>query len=95
MQLIVLTHQQCEEMIAGAIQKAVTALKVTDALKDSKASTPSKEYISATELATELGVTRETVFKWRKDKKFPAYKIGRKTLFCRHEVFLVIKGGRG
>lgn len=94
MQLVVLTRQECEEMLNSAAQRAVEAMSEFVA-RGHQQKSAGKEYVSATELANLLGVTRETIFKWRKDEKYPAYKIGRKTLFDKEEVLQIIKGNKG
>lgn len=47
---------------------------------------PGDRWLSVQEVATHLGVSRETIYSWIKVKQMPAHRVGRHWKFKRHEV---------
>ncbi|MDR3305386.1 MAG: helix-turn-helix domain-containing protein [Clostridiales Family XIII bacterium] len=52
-----------------------------------------EKWLSMNEIAQHLGISRDTVLTWIKDKKMPAHKIGRIWKFQASEVDAWIKNG--
>lgn len=50
-------------------------------------------WLSVDEIATYLGIKRDTVYKWIGEKTMPAHKIGRLWKFKRDEVDAWVKNG--
>ena len=50
-------------------------------------------WISVDEIASYLGIKRDTVYKWIADKKMPAHRLGRLWKFKKNEVDEWIKAG--
>ena len=53
----------------------------------------SEPWLSAEEIATHLGVTKDTVYVWIADKAMPAHKIGRLWKFQASEVDAWVRRG--
>lgn len=53
----------------------------------------SEPWLSAEEIATHLGVTKDTVYAWIADKAMPAHKIGRLWKFQASEVDSWVRSG--
>ena len=53
----------------------------------------SEPWLSAEEIATHLGVTKDTVYAWIADKVMPAHKIGRLWKFQASEVDTWVRSG--
>lgn len=53
----------------------------------------SEPWLSAEEIATHLGVTKDTVYAWIADKAMPAHKIGRLWKFQASEVDTWVRSG--
>jgi len=51
-------------------------------------------WLSVDEIATYLGIKRDTVYKWIGDKKMPAHRVGRLWKFRREEVDEWVVAGR-
>ncbi|MBK8479783.1 MAG: helix-turn-helix domain-containing protein [Proteobacteria bacterium] len=47
---------------------------------------PGDRWLSVQEVATHLGVSRETIYTWIRGKQMPAHRVGRHWKFKRHEV---------
>lgn len=52
-----------------------------------------ESWLSADDIATHLGVTKDTVYAWIADKSMPAHKIGRLWKFQASEVDDWVRGG--
>ena len=53
-----------------------------------------ERWLSVEEIATHLGVSRDTVYKWICRKQMPAHKVGRLWKFRASEVDAWVKSGR-
>lgn len=53
----------------------------------------SEPWLSADDIATHLGVTKDTVYSWIADKAMPAHKVGRLWKFQTSEVDEWVRGG--
>ncbi|MGW9022633.1 helix-turn-helix domain-containing protein [Leucobacter chromiiresistens] len=53
----------------------------------------SEPWLSADDIASHLGVTKETVYVWISDKGMPAHKVGRLWKFKASEVDDWVRGG--
>lgn len=54
-----------------------------------------ERWYSAAEIATYLGVARETVYRWVDAKGLPAHKMGKFWKFSRQEVDAWVRAGEG
>ena len=52
-------------------------------------------WLSVDEIATYLGVERDTLYKWIGRKKMPAHKVGRLWKFKKEEVDDLVRSGCG
>ena len=52
-------------------------------------------WLSVDEIATYLGIKRDTVYKWIERKHMPAHKVGRLWKFRRNEVDQWVRDGGG
>lgn len=50
-------------------------------------------WLSVDEIATHLGIKRETVYLWIETKKMPAHKVGRLWKFQKNEIDAWIRAG--
>ena len=55
----------------------------------------SEPWLSAEDIATHLGVTKDTVYAWIADKAMPAHKVGRLWKFQASEVDEWVRRGGG
>jgi excisionase family DNA binding protein len=53
----------------------------------------SEPWLSADEVASHLGVSKDTVYSWITDKQMPAHKVGRLWKFQASEVDSWVRGG--
>lgn len=53
----------------------------------------SEPWLSADDIASHLGVTKDTVYSWIVDKRMPAHKVGRLWKFQASEVDDWVRGG--
>lgn len=53
----------------------------------------SEPWLSADEVASHLGVSKDTVYSWIADKQMPAHKVGRLWKFQTSEVDSWVRGG--
>lgn len=53
----------------------------------------SEPWLSADDIATHLGVTKDTVYAWISDKAMPAHKVGRLWKFQASEVDAWVRSG--
>jgi excisionase family DNA binding protein len=53
-----------------------------------------ERWLSVEEIATHLGVNRDSIYKWLTRKSLPAHKVGRLWKFLASEVDEWVKGGR-
>jgi excisionase family DNA binding protein len=53
-----------------------------------------EKWLSMNEIAQHLGISRDTVLTWIKDKNMPSHKIGRIWKFQASEVDAWVKNGR-
>lgn len=53
----------------------------------------SQPWLSADDIATHLGVTKDTIYSWIADKAMPAHKVGRLWKFQTSEVDEWVRGG--
>ena len=57
---------------------------------------PTEErWVSVEEVATHLGVTKDSVYRWAEKKNFPAHRVGRLFRFKISEVDVWVKRGGG
>lgn len=52
-------------------------------------------WLSVDEIAVHLGIKRDTVYRWIKDKQMPAHRIGRLWKFQKEEVNKWARSGNG
>ena len=52
-------------------------------------------WLSVDEIATHLGIKRDTVYNWIAEKQLPAHRIGRLWKFNKEEVDLWVREGGG
>lgn len=52
-----------------------------------------ERWLSVDEIATHLGVSRDTIYKWISRKQMPAHKVGKLWKFLASEVNTWVKGG--
>ena len=57
--------------------------------------TMESRWLSAEEVATYLGVSRDTVYRWIENRGFPAHKVGRSWKSKVSEIDDWVKSGRG
>jgi excisionase family DNA binding protein len=50
-------------------------------------------WFSVDEIATHLGIKRETLYKWLAEKDIPAHKVGHLWKFRKHEIDYWIESG--
>lgn len=53
----------------------------------------SEPWLSADDIASHLGVTKDTVYSWIVDKRMPAHKVGRLWKFQASEIDDWVRGG--
>jgi len=54
---------------------------------------PADRWLSVDEIATYLGIKRDTVYKWISERQMPGHKIGRLWKFSKKEVDEWVKSG--
>lgn len=52
-----------------------------------------ERWLSVDEIATHLGVSRDTIYKWITRKQLPAHKVGKLWKFCTREVDEWVRSG--
>ncbi len=67
------------------IERVVNRLRRTDVINYSN-STPQEDRLSQKEAAELLGITVQSLIKWKKKKLIPFYQIGRSIFYSKREI---------
>lgn len=64
-----------------------------NASKETEITSMEDRWLSVDEIASYLGIKRDTVYKWIGEKSMPAHKIGRLWKFKKDEIDQWVRGG--